>query len=53
MNPEIIIVDKHPNYFVSQKGIELAVLHAAQLIQVQHHKAHFGAVLAENNLLDS
>ena len=53
VNPEIIIVDKHPNYFVSQKGIELAVLHAAQLIQVQHHKAHFGAVLAENNLLDS
>ena len=53
VNPEIILIDKHPNYFVSKKGIELSVLHSTQLIQVQHHKAHFGAVLAENNLLDS
>ena len=51
VKPEIIIVDKHPGYFVSQKGKELSGLHPTELIKIQHHKAHFGAVLAENNLL--
>ncbi len=53
VTPEIIIIDKHPGYFVSQKGIELSSLHHSELFQVQHHKAHFGAVLAENNLLNT
>ena len=53
VRPGIVIVDKHPGYFVSQKGVELANVFCAELIKVQHHKAHFGAVLAENNLLDS
>ena len=51
VNPEITLFDKHPGYFVSQKGIELAALRHTELLKVQHHKAHFGAVLAENNLL--
>ena len=53
VKPEIILIDKHPGYFVSQKGKELATLYHAELMQIQHHKAHFGAVLAENNLLNS
>jgi len=53
VKPETILVDKHPGYFVSQKGKELATLYEAKLIQIQHHKAHFGAVLADNNLLHS
>ena len=50
--PERIIIDKHPNYFVSQYGENLAVEKNISFIEVQHHKAHFGAVLAENNLLN-
>jgi len=50
--PEKIIVDKHPQYFVSAGGKELAhALHIEAPLQVQHHKAHFAAVLAENNLI--
>lgn len=49
--PQQILIDSHPNYFVSQKGIELAGEWNIPVIKIQHHKAHFAAVLAENNLL--
>jgi hydrogenase maturation protein HypF len=52
-DPEQIIIDKHPNYFVSQYGKLIADAHDIPLLAVQHHKAHFGAVLAENNLLET
>lgn len=46
-----ILVDKHPNYFVTQAGIELAKkLNIAKPYSIQHHKAHFAAVLFENKL---
>ncbi len=51
-NPEQILIDKHPNYFVSQYGTDIANAGDIPLLEVQHHKAHFGAVLAENNLLE-
>lgn len=51
--PEIILADKHPNFFSTQKAQELAMLKNADLMLVQHHEAHFMAVLAENNLLHS
>jgi hydrogenase maturation protein HypF len=47
-----IIIDTHPNYFVSQFGKQLSIDQNKSLLAIQHHKAHFGAVLAENNLLD-
>lgn len=50
--PEFIVVDQHPDYFSRRLGEELAVKYDAELWQVQHHKAHFWAVLAENQLLD-
>ena len=49
--PQKIIVDKHPGYFVSERGRAEAIRKHIELIEVQHHKAHFAAVLAENNLL--
>jgi hydrogenase maturation protein HypF len=49
--PEKVIVDKHPAYSVSQFGKQLSSLKEIPIFEVQHHKAHFGAVLAENNLL--
>lgn len=50
--PERILTDSHPNYFVSQKGKELAEEWNIPVTGIQHHKAHFAAVLAENELLN-
>ncbi|HEY1114886.1 MAG TPA: carbamoyltransferase HypF [Chitinophagaceae bacterium] len=51
--PQRILVDKHPGYFVSAMGVEKAAHDNVPLMAVQHHKAHFGAVLAENGILHS
>ncbi len=51
--PGTIISDLHPGYFTSQKGEELKIKLNAEHLSVQHHKAHFLAVLAENKILDS
>ena len=50
--PDIILTDKHPGYNSSLYGRELAKKYDAQLLNIQHHKAHLAAVLAENNLFD-
>lgn len=50
--PEIILTDKHPDYFSSQFAKRLSSELNIPLIKVQHHEAHFAAVLAENNLID-
>ena len=49
--PVQILIDSHPNYFVSERGKELAIDWEIPVTAIQHHKAHFAAVLAENNLL--
>jgi hydrogenase maturation protein HypF len=49
--PGRVLIDKHPGYFVSSLGKEKGILENIPVTPVQHHKAHFGAVLAENNLL--
>ncbi|MCB0521029.1 MAG: carbamoyltransferase HypF [Lewinellaceae bacterium] len=51
--PARVIVDKHPAYFSTFKGTELAGELGVALEEVQHHLAHFAAVLAENELLTS
>lgn len=51
--PAIIITDKHPQYFSHEFAKQLSVEKKLPLVTVQHHKAHFAAVLAENNLLHS
>lgn len=50
--PRHILIDKHPEYFVSRLGKQMAVEQNIPVTSIQHHKAHFGAVLAENNILD-
>jgi len=50
IKPEIIFIDKHPAYFSHIYGIELAQKYNAELIEVQHHKAHFAAVMGEHKL---
>lgn len=51
--PQRVIVDKHPGYFSTQLGEQLATEWGVPVSKVQHHKAHALAVLGENNLLDS
>lgn len=48
---QVVIADKHPLYYSTELSKSLAENWQAKLYQVQHHQAHFAAVLAENNLL--
>jgi hydrogenase maturation protein HypF len=49
--PVILLADSHPGYHSTQMAEELAKGDGTELIYVQHHKAHFMSVLAENGLL--
>lgn len=51
--PQSIVVDMHPDYFTHQLGKTLAQDRGVECMEVQHHKAHFAAVLAENKLIDT
>jgi hydrogenase maturation protein HypF len=53
IQPEYILGDLHPGYFTTRLGQDLAAKWKVSFKQVQHHEAHFAAVLAENQLLDS
>lgn len=48
-----ILIDKHSEYSSSEMGRVFAKEKSLKLVEIQHHKAHFAAVLAENNLLES
>lgn len=50
-NPEVVLVDKHPLYFSTQLGKEMAKELGLPVVEVQHHIAHFASVLEENQLL--
>ena len=52
-SPELILVDQHPNYFTRQLGEKRARKDSCEIRSVQHHKAHFAAVLGENDLLET
>lgn len=51
--PKTVLVDTHPHYQSTILGRELASNWRANVVEIQHHKAHFTSVLAENNLLSS
>lgn len=51
--PDLIVADKHPGYSSSIRGKEWAQQRQLPFIRIQHHEAHFAAVLAENNLLET
>jgi hydrogenase maturation protein HypF len=48
--PEVIAIDKHPEYLSTKLGKELAAANQMQLISVQHHHAHIAACMAENGI---
>ena len=52
--PEIVLFDAHPKYISSQ--LAESIVHPENEIQyhkIQHHKAHFAAILGEKNLWKS
>ena len=51
--PSVVLVDAHPQYFSTQLGLEYAKEKTIPHLEVQHHIAHFAAVLGENHLLDA
>lgn len=51
--PATVLVDGHPGYQSTQHGRALAKTAGVPCIGIQHHKAHFAAVLGENDLLES
>ncbi len=51
--PSEVLIDAHPAYFSSKFGKALAAEWEVPVTEVQHHIAHFSAVLAENDLLKS
>jgi hydrogenase maturation protein HypF len=53
LSPTTILVDKHPQYYSTQLGHEMASNHQLSANEIQHHKAHFASILGEHNLFDS
>tara|TARA_R100000935_G_scaffold21665_1_gene40084 strand:+ start:534 stop:2816 length:2283 start_codon:yes stop_codon:yes gene_type:complete len=53
IQPSLILIDKHPEYFSSMFGLQLAKDYKIPTYKVQHHLAHFSAVLGENNLIET
>lgn len=53
VSPRQVIADLHPEYFSTQLAGEMSLISKIAVKNVQHHKAHFAAILAENNLLES
>jgi hydrogenase maturation protein HypF len=51
LEPELVLTDKHPLYYSNEFARDLSSRLNIQFIQLQHHKAHFASVLAENNLI--
>lgn len=51
VKPSVILADKHPGYFSHQYAAGLSRKSDTGIKFIQHHEAHFAAVLAENNLL--
>ena len=48
-----VITDLHPNYFSTQIGKSMAEDFGVPTQSIQHHEAHFSAILAEHNLLET
>lgn len=53
VEPEVVLLDQHPEYPSTQKGVQLAKKWNIPTQSFQHHIAHFGAILGEHNLIHS
>jgi hydrogenase maturation protein HypF len=53
ITPDVVIADMHPGYFSNKYAATLARHYNVPIQLVQHHEAHFAAVLAENDLINT
>jgi hydrogenase maturation protein HypF len=53
IKPDILLADDHPAYHSRHLGKATARAWEIPMVTVQHHEAHFAAVLSENKLLNS
>ena len=53
INPQVIIADKHPDYFSTRIAKEYAENKNIKIVYIQHHKAHIYSVMAEHNLQET
>lgn len=53
VEPNFILCDKHTGYHSSAYAEDLATRFGVPVIPIQHHIAHFGAVIGEHNLVHS
>jgi hydrogenase maturation protein HypF len=51
--PQTLLTDSHPGYLSTQYGKELSETWGIPHFQIPHHRAHFAAVLGENELFGS
>lgn len=47
IKPEIVVVDKHPDYISTRYGEELRNV---KILKIQHHYAHIASCMAENGI---
>ena len=52
-NPIHICVDAHPEFFTNQQAVAIAQKYDIPITPIQHHKAHFAAILGEHKLLET
>ncbi len=48
--PELIAVDRHPEYLSTKRGRNMAARAGTAIVEVQHHHAHVAACMAENGV---
>lgn len=51
--PDVILTDSHPQYQSNLLAYELGNKLKKQIIEIQHHKAHFASVLGEHQLFNT
>ena len=52
-DPKTVLVDLHPGYFSTSRGLEISKDLGVPIRKIQHNEAHLMAVLAENDLMES
>jgi hydrogenase maturation protein HypF len=52
VTPEVVVTDMHPSFLSSRLGRELAEKYGADVLTVQHHRAHIGSLVVEGVQLE-
>jgi len=53
VTPDVIACDMHPSFLSSRLGRELAQKYNADVVTIQHHRAHVGSLVAEGISLEN